>query len=144
MTFDQLFVSKKLKDIEGYINEVKTDVLSFSDKEILDNSGRMHIAERLIQLIVDAMIDINQHIIKEKNLNIIEDFQGTFQILAENNILPEDFALKIAPVVSVRNRLVHGYETLNKKLFIENLRKYHADFERFAMLIKEYLKKERN
>lgn len=141
MTFDQLFVSKKLKDIEGYIEEVKVDVLTFSDKEILENKGRMHIAERLAQLIVDAMLDINQHIIKEKNLDIAEDFQGTFQIMAENKVLPEDFAIRVAPVVSVRNRLVHGYETLNKRLFVEKLRKHYGDFEEFAGYIKEYLEK---
>jgi uncharacterized protein YutE (UPF0331/DUF86 family) len=139
MSFDELFIRTKFKDIEGYLGEIK-DLLKFSDKEILDDSGRMHIAERLVQLIVDAILDINQHIIKEQNLRVFEDFQGTFQILAENNVLPEDFANKIAPVVSVRNRIVHGYESLNKKLFIGNLRKNYSDFDNYIEQIKKYLK----
>jgi len=140
MTFDQLFVAKKIKDIDGYAQEVKKDVLGFSDKEILGDSGRIHIAERLVQLIVDAMIDINQHIIKEKNLDVIDDFQGTFKVLADNNILPEEFALKIAPVVGIRNRIVHGYEKLDKNLFITNLRKNYSDFGKYASYISEHIK----
>ncbi|NQS99985.1 MAG: DUF86 domain-containing protein, partial [Candidatus Omnitrophica bacterium] len=54
-------------------------------------------------------------------------------------ILPEDFATKIAPVVAVRNRIVHGYETLDKKLFIKNLRKNHSDFSKYTKLIEKYL-----
>lgn len=138
MTFDQLFITKKINEIEGYIKELK-EFLESSDKDILENSGKMHIAERILQLIVDAMIDINQHTIKELDLKAVEDFQSTFYILAENNILPKEFATKVAPVVGVRNRIVHGYETLDKKLFIKNLRKNHSDFSKYTKLIKKYL-----
>ena len=137
MTFEQLFVNKKIKDIESYIIETK-NFLRFSDEEILEDSGKMHIAERLLQLIVDAMLDINQHVIKEQGLEMAEDFQNTFYILSGNHILPEDFAAKIAPVVAVRNRMVHGYESLDKKLFIKNLRKNYSDFGKYVNLIKKY------
>ena len=70
-------------------------------------------------------------IIKEKDLKEAEDFQGTFYTLADNNILPKNFALKIAPVVGVRNRIVHGYESLEKSLFMSNLRKNYSDFEKY-------------
>ena len=139
MTFNQLFVEKKISGIRNYIEEIK-DLLSSSDEEILKDSGKMHIAERLVQLIVDTILDINQHIIKEAELKEFEDFQSTFYVLAENNILPKDFAMKIAPVVGVRNRIVHGYESLEKKLFIGNLRKNYLDFEEYIELIKKYLK----
>ncbi len=140
MTFDGLFIKKKINEIEKYIKEIK-DFLQFSDKEIFADSGKMHIAERLLQLVVDAILDINQHIIRELNLEIIEDFQGTFHILAKNNILPENFAEKIAPVVAVRNRIVHGYESLDKKLLITNLRKNYSDFENYVRFVEEYLEK---
>lgn len=118
MTFEKFFIIKKFEEILSYLKELN-DLLKFSAKEILADSGKIHIAERLLQLIVDTIIDINQHFIKELNLKISEDFQGTFYILGENEILPMDFAEKIAPVVGLRNRIVHRYETLNKPLFME-------------------------
>jgi len=138
MTFNQAFLKKKGKEIEGYIKEIE-DFLKISDEDILKSSGNMHIAERLVQLVVDASLDINQHIIKEENLKETEDFQSTFYTLSEGDVLPEDFAKKIAPVVAVRNRIVHGYESLDKKLFINNLRKNYIDFRKYIEFIKKYL-----
>lgn len=140
MTFEKLFVLEKLEQINGYLAEAK-EFFRFSDEDILKDSEKMHIAERLLQLIVDAMIDINQHFIKELDLKSSEDFQGTFYILAENNVLPPEFAEKIAPVVAVRNRIVHRYEELDKELFIKTFRKNQDDFRKFVDLIKDRLNK---
>lgn len=141
MTFEKAFVLKKMEEIVGYLKETE-DLFKFSDKEILSDSGKMHIAERLLQLIVDEMIDINQHFIKELNLKVSEDFQGTFYILGENKILPIDFAQKIAPVVGLRNRVVHRYETLDIRLFISIFRKNLDDFKAYIKIINDYLKKQ--
>lgn len=139
MTFQKIFVFKKMEEIDGYLKELE-ESLKFSDKEILADSGRLHIAERLLQLIVDAMIDINQHFIRELNLTLSEDFQSTFYTLGENNILPLNFTQKIAPVVGLRNRIVHRYEELDKTLFITSLRKNYADFKLYLKYINDYLK----
>ena len=138
MTFQKIFVIQKLEGISQYLKEVKA-LLEFQDKEILADSGKLHIAERLLQLIVDTMIDINQHFIKELDLPLSEDFQSTFYILAENNILPADFAKKIAPVVGLRNRVIHRYETLDNALFISSFRKEYADFQEYIKLITTHL-----
>lgn len=140
MTFQKAFVLQKIEQIVGYLKEAK-DLFVFSDKEILSDSGRIHIAERLLQLIVDTAIDINQHFIGELNLNISEDLQGTFYILGENKILPKEFSDRIAPVVGLRNRIVHRYESLDKELFIKIFRKDCPDFKIYIKLINQYLKK---
>jgi uncharacterized protein YutE (UPF0331/DUF86 family) len=139
MTLEQAFINKKIEDIEGYLTKVK-DLLKFSDKKILSDYIKFHAEERLFQLIVDAIIDINQHIIKETDLSKEpEDPQGVFYILGENNILPGKFAFKIAPVIAVRNRIVHGYETLDQNLFTKNLRENYTDFEKYLKYIEKYL-----
>lgn len=139
MTFQEIFVFKKMEEMDGYLKELE-ESLKFSDKEILSDSGRLHVAERLLQLIVDAAIDINQHFIRELNLTPVEDFQSTFYTLGENNILPADFTQKIAPVVGLRNRIVHRYEKLDKTLFITSLRKNYTDFKFYIKYINDYLK----
>ena len=138
MTFNQSFVVEKLTNLKEYLLQIKS-LFTAEDKDILSDSVKMHAVERLLQLVVDAMLDINQHIIREKNLEISEDFQGTFYVLGENMILPEEFANKIAPVVGMRNRIVHGYETLNKNLLITNLRNNYSDFEKYIALIQKYI-----
>lgn len=141
MTFSKSFILKKLTEIETYRAELE-DFLRYPDVEILSDSGKMHIAERLLQLIVDLMLDVNQHIIKEMSLEPAEDFRNTFYILARGKVFPTDFAEKIAPVVGLRNWVVHGYETLDKGLFIKTLRENCEDFNTYVALIQEYLKGE--
>lgn len=137
MNFNKAFISEKLAEIIKYQEELKQH-LNFSDQEILKDSGKMHIAERLFQLIVDLMLDINNHFIKELKLELADDFQGTFYVLGKHNILDNDFAQKIAPVVGVRNRIVHGYEKLDKNRFIGELRQNHTDFDKYIVSIKKY------
>lgn len=140
MTFQKAFILQKLEESVTYLKELN-DLLYFSDEQIIADFSKMHATERLLQLIVDTLIDVNQHFIKELNIKISEDFQGTFYILGDNGILPADFARKIAPVVGLRNRIVHRYDTLNKQLFMETLRKNYSDFETYIKLINEHLKK---
>jgi len=140
MTFQKAFVLEKLTEISSYLKEIE-DFFKFSDKEIFKDSGKLHIAERLLQLTVDTMIDVNQHFIKELDLKTSDDFQGTFYILGERKILPKNFALKIAPVVGLRNRIVHRYETLDKRMFIATFRKNYPDFKKYLKLISDYLER---
>jgi len=131
MTFERAFVAKKINELKGYIGELY-DLLRVPDDEILHDSGKIHIAERLLQLIVDSMIDINQHYIREQRLPTVEDYQSTFRVLGAHDILPDDFAEKLAPVVGLRNIVVHRYEQLDKDLFIKLLRKNSDDFSRYC------------
>ena len=122
MTFNGLFVYKKLNKIEEYLEELE-EFLKFTDKEIFDDSMKMHIGERLFQLIIDEILDINQHFIGELDLKLTEDFQGTFDALADNKIISKEFSNKISGVVNLRNIIVHDYEKFDKKLFLKDLRK---------------------
>lgn len=138
MTFDGLFVYKKLSRIEEYLKELE-NFLKFSDKEILADPLKIHIGERLFKLIVENMTDINQHFIKELDLKLTEDFQGTFDTLTEHKIIPQKFTNKIAGVINLRNIIVHQYEELDKKKFLNDLRKDYSDFKEYIKIIKKYL-----
>jgi len=140
MTFDDMFIYKKINTIKEYLKEIQ-DFFKTSDSEILREAGKIHIGERLFQLIVDAILDINQHFIKELDLKLTEDFQGTFDTLAENKILPQEFAIKISGVVNLRNRVVHDYEKFDQKLFLKEFREEFADFEEYMNYIEKYLEK---
>lgn len=144
MTFSKEFIYKKLETISQYTKELGVFFKQNNDEQILSDTEKSHIAERLAQLIIDNMIDINQHFIRELGLEMPDDFYGSFSILGKSDVLPEEFASRIAPITAVRNILVHQYEKLDKKMFIHNLRKNFSDFEQYAQYITKYLnKKER-
>ncbi len=138
MPIDNVLILKKLKNIEEAMGELSI-LLKDSDDAILNNFRNYHTAERLFQLIVDSMVDSNVHIIRQMNLKADEDLQSTFRILGENGILSKDFALKLAPVVGLRNRVVHRYESLSRPLFIKTLREGFSDFKEYALAIEKII-----
>lgn len=137
---DKEFIEKKIESIEKYSQKVE-EVFKFSLKEMKEDFLKYRTLERLLQLIVDEMIDVNNHLIRRLNLRSPDDFQGTFLILAENNILPEDFAKKVAPLVGLRNRLVHRYEEIDLDLFLNTLLSEKEDFKEYIKFINQYLEK---
>lgn len=135
------FVKRKIKYIEGYISEIR-EVVKLDSKEILRSFRDLRTLERVFQLIVDEIIDINLHFIRELDLRTPDDFQSSFEILAEKGkIIPEDFAIRIAPTVGLRNRLVHRYEKIDQKFFIEQVKKEYKDFIKYIKYINQYLEK---
>lgn len=138
---DKILIEKKLQQILEYLEELRPIAKDMLINEVLEDNYKYHTAERLFQLIVDTIVDINVHLIRGGNLAVPDDFQSTFFTLTENNILPRDFAEQIAPVVGLRNRIVHRYETLSRRTFIELLQKNYPDFENYTVIIKEYVGK---
>lgn len=138
MTLNQSLILKKLELISQY-REQLAGFLESSDADILSSPEKYLSIERVFQLLVDAMIDINQNIIRDFKLGVPDDLQSTFYPLGEKGILPLEFAQKLAPIVGVRNRLVHQYEEVDKKLFLKNLRGNFSHFETYQNHIKSYL-----
>jgi uncharacterized protein YutE (UPF0331/DUF86 family) len=135
---DRIFIETKLSYIQTYYRELEV-VLGYSDQDIKDDILRLRALERIVQLIVDEITDINNHIIRYAQLRVPEDFQSAFLILAENRILPDEFATRIAPVVGLRNRLVHRYEKVDVEILLNTVRKSKEDFKEYVKYIFKYL-----
>lgn len=103
------FIKERIEKIDIYSKEIDI-ILEFSTKEIKKDFMKYRALEREVQLIADEMVDINNHFIRRLYFNVPDSFQSTFIVLAKNNILPYDFAERLAPIVGLRNRLVHRYE----------------------------------
>ncbi len=138
---DKILMRTKLNDIKIYLTEIEP-ILEFPIHAIIKDYLKLRTLERDFQLIVDAMIEINTYLISRLGLTIADDYQSTFETLGENNVIPMDFALKIAPVVGLRNKVVHKYGQVDKKQMIEELKRGSKDFREFIRVINEYMDKE--
>lgn len=131
---DKNLITRKLGFIGEYVLELEP-IVNLKEEEIITDKLKVHTTERLFQLIVDAMIDINTHIIQEKILPPPDDLQSTFISLGGAGILPEDFAKKLALVVGLRNAVVHKYETMSIKRFVHELKANFNDFKKYSIII---------
>jgi len=137
---DHILLDKKLELLSGYIDEMKPLAVDISIDDILADNFKYHTAERLFQLIVDEMVDINIHIIKNENIGAPDDLESTFKLLGLYKVLKSNFADAISPVVGLRNMIVHRYEKLNRKKFIENIKKEYEDFKEYIIQINHFIK----
>lgn len=137
---DENLIKRKIRNIQEYLIEIEP-ILALEKKEILGDIRNLKTLERNFQLVVDSAISINTHFIRELSMSSANDLQGTFTVLADNEILPRDFVERFSNVVGLRNRLVHRYEEIDKKKFIRNFKKNRDDFDKYIKFINDYLEK---
>ena len=85
-------------------------------EEYFGDLYRRKAAERMLQELIEAAIDINTHIIVQAGGGAPDDYCESFIKAGEHGILPPELAGKLAPSTGLRNRLVHEYHALNHDL----------------------------
>lgn len=98
-------------------------------------------AERLLQVSIEAMLDIGSHIIAEEELGEPLEYRDVFSLLVKNKIIRKTSKEKLMQLASLRNRIVHVYEDIDHKLIHRYLQKELSDIEKFTKEIVLYLKK---
>ncbi|TDO83351.1 uncharacterized protein YutE (UPF0331/DUF86 family) [Halanaerobium saccharolyticum] len=129
----EIIVNKLIK-MEEYISELE-EFKPETYKEYKNDQLKRYAIERLIQLIIDLALDINNVLIKKSDHYPAQDYYSSFLELVELEILPEEFARDIAPSTGIRNRLVHEYEKVNDKVVYQNLDKlvkYYLDYIKYV------------
>lgn len=133
-------IISKLSRIIEYLKELEPILKLESGYLLTKNNYRdLRTLERDFQMIVDAMIEINSHFISKLKLEVPEDYANTFFVLGRNNILPMEFSAKLSKVVGLRNKIVHKYDIIDMKKFIDDLKAGSDQFSDYASYIKEYI-----
>jgi len=133
-------VQRKINNIENYIKEIEP-LLALEAEEIVRDVLKLRTIERNFQLIVDTMLDINTHIISAENLKAPETLQETFLILGEGGVLPLEFVKKIAPVVGLRNIVVHEYEKVDNEKMMRDVKNGASQFGEYIVHIDSFISK---
>ena len=70
-------------------------------------------AERLLQELIEAAIDINLYILAASGAGVPDESYQSFIQLGTSRVLDEELARKLAPAAGLRNRLVHEYQDID-------------------------------
>ena len=98
----------------------------------VDISGN---AERQLQVAIQAVIDVGNHVISDMDLGVAKDYKDIFRILAKNRIVSAALSRRLAAMTGLRNVLVHDYLDVDLKIVYRILKKDLADFETFMAAI---------
>jgi len=98
-------------------------------QELLENPERYGSAERFLQLAIEAITDMGNHLIADLELGVVNCYRDIPSLLAAAGYLPRDLEEKWFRMIGFRNTLVHDYLDIDRSIVHEVLRNQLEDLE---------------
>lgn len=134
-------IKDKLDKIVNLHEELMRHFPSVEEEFREKNFQRMGI-EKIIEVIVEYIINIALMIISEKSLEKPKDNRDTIAVLEKYNYLSAPLSKKLQDLASFRNLLVHQYAKIDEKREYHDISENHEDIISFVKEIEEFVKKE--
>lgn len=119
---------KKLSEIKRENPTLSKYRTSWKDKDS---------AERNIQKIVEAIIDLGKILIAEKKLKEPSSNREVFQILVENEFFPSELISLTDKMIGMRNIIVHSYNRIDDSIIYGVLKKNLPDIKKLISILKK-------
>lgn len=78
-------------------------------EKFLAEADTHHLAERYLQLAVEASLDIAHHIIADRGYAVPSSYRDAFAILCKQDVIPTALSARLQSWAGYRDVLVHGY-----------------------------------
>ncbi|MEK7540930.1 MAG: DUF86 domain-containing protein [Patescibacteria group bacterium] len=130
MSIDKKLVSRKITLINNDLKSLKA-LSKLSLKTYLSKTEYEALAERYLERIIGRMIDINYHILSEKENEIPTNFYNSFIELGKKKYLPFKLAEVMANSAGLRNRLAHEYDEIDAKKVFEAMESCLKDVPKY-------------
>ncbi|MGL6280827.1 MAG: type VII toxin-antitoxin system HepT family RNase toxin [Microcoleaceae cyanobacterium] len=127
------FIGKNLQKLKRFENITLT--------EYLDDSDLQTISERFLQVIIQASIDINKHLLTQGYQISSITYKESFQQLGDYEILPRKLAEELSSAASLRNVLAHQYLDIDHTQLFTYIQKVLLLYPLYVQKITQYLDK---
>jgi len=134
---DERVIINKLNELNKYLKQLRK--YEGTNKEELENNlDKLWSVERGLQLCIQIILDIGNHILSEKGI-AVENYSDIFGELRRLEVIPENLKNKIGGMAGFRNILVHEYAEVDTAIIEKVLNNNLDDFKEFAEQIVDYL-----
>jgi uncharacterized protein YutE (UPF0331/DUF86 family) len=134
MPIDKKLIQRKITLINVDLKSLRK-LSSLSLKTYLSKSEYEAMAERYLERIIGRMIDINYHILSERENEIPTDFYNSFIKLGRKKYLPIKLADTMANSAGLRNRLAHEYDEIDPKKVFQAIESCLSDVPKYLKSI---------
>jgi uncharacterized protein YutE (UPF0331/DUF86 family) len=136
MEMDSVII-RKIGELEKSIQQLRK-FQSYSYKEIEGDLQKLWAIKHGLQISIQMIIDIGNHILAEIGENQIDGYSHIFDGLEKLDILTQDFSENMQTVAEFRNMLVYKYDEVDTRVLYDILQNKRYDFERFIGYIQSY------
>ncbi len=128
-----------LRNEVAYLKSERDRVRTF--KEYVDNIRLRRAVERSLHVAIEACLDIGRRLIALEGFRYPEDNKDVFQVLREEDVVPEGLLPALLDMARFRNLIVHDYARIDDAKVYAILKKHLGDFDEFAKAIVAYLER---
>lgn len=138
---DETVINRLLQIIQSHCHVLEAkqkdvpDFARFKASEY-DQKAIQHYLQEMIQ----ACIDIGNHIVAYEQLGNPENYREIFELLTEKGVISKQLSEKMVRMVGFRNIVIHLYEKVDLETVYNAFQKGIADFSEFTKEIRIYLK----
>jgi uncharacterized protein YutE (UPF0331/DUF86 family) len=136
---DRYVVQARIAKIREYVALLKKIRKLADERAFVKDPLIYGNAERYLQLAIQALLDISNHIVADMNLKLPADSRDLFTLLAKDKVLPVRLSERLIPMAGFRNILVHEYLEIDRHQVYRALEKDLPDFERFIKAVSKLL-----
>ena len=127
---------EKLKEYTNYLKGYQKKSLAEIKTDYTLQGAILH----YLQLSIECVMDIGELLISELGHRKPQGAQELFMILAEGKVISHDFALKLVPMTSFRNILVHEYTEIDLEKVFLHLQNDLNDLDVYSQGVAQFLK----
>ena len=134
---DRQVIDQKLESLRRCLLRIQ-EKFSADAAELQSNFDLQDIIALNLSRAVQLTVDICSHIISTMNMPAPETMGQTFEILAQQKVLPANVADQLKKSVGFRNIAVHNYEASNWQIVHSIVREHLQDFTEFAKAVADW------
>ena len=138
---DKEVISAKFDIIERdleFLNEFE----EMDDDEFVNNYKNIQSAKYSLLEIIEASIDISNHIVAAKMFGRVEEYREIFHMLGQRKVLNPELASRLEDMAGFRNLLVHRYGNVDNLRVLEIIKNDLDDVLLFEKEILQYIENE--
>ena len=108
-------IRKRLNKLEEYLS-ILHGLRKYSFSEFIEDPERYGSAERFLQLAIEAITDLGNHVVADLELGVVNWYSDIPKILAENEYIDAELRERWIQIIGFRNVLVHDYLDIDRKI----------------------------
>lgn len=106
---------KRLLKLDEYL-AILHQIRRYSHREFLDNPERYGSAERFLQLAIETLTDLGNHVIAELELGNVDWYSDVPRRLCEAGYIDNQIEQTWVRMIGFRNILVHEYLEIDREI----------------------------
>ena len=129
---------KRLTKLDEYLTILRS-LQKYPVSEFVENPEHYGSAERFLQLAIESLSDMGNHIIAYHNLGVVDAYSDIPHLLYDSGYIDVELREVWISMIGFRNILVHGYLDIDREIVHQVLHEGLDDIEALKEVFAQFL-----